>query len=148
MADLVTIEAHPNLPLWSSPHLKEVVLKMGPLNLFFSDEDPMEWIKTCFTLIPYCNVLRSVRINLIIIDAPKAKLRRLFESWASFHVLLDGALFKATNVVHIKIHLWEIATLVCEELNFNFAQAFAERPQYKFQDVAFGKSKKLSYKTL
>lgn len=107
----------------------------------------MEWIEARFALIPETNALRLVKMKFFIDDGSAGKIRRMFDAWARFHVLLDEKRFRGINDVCVEIYLRHAASLVFGELDFNFAQSFGVRLGYNFRNKKFSKLTVLSYRT-
>lgn len=151
LSDLLPVGTLPQITLWSSVSLKTVVVNMHSVDLLWLDEDPLEWMKTHFALIPEHNILRTVRLSLYIKDASESGLCRLFKAWLEFHKLLDGERFRAVKDICVEIYLGWTAMQEfdqMDEFNFpEFAQGFPKRRQYKIQNTNFGKSKQFSYHT-
>jgi hypothetical protein len=152
LSDLLPVGTLPQITLWSSVSLKTVVIDMQSIDLLWLDEDPLEWMKLHFALVPENNILRTVRLSLSIKDASESGLCRLFKAWLEFHRLLDGERFRAVKDVSVEIYLGWTAMQefdLLDEFDFpEFAQCFPKRRQYKIQDTNFGRSKKFSYHTV
>jgi len=152
MADLLPVGTLPNIMLWASICLKMVVINMHSVDLLWLDEDPLEWMKMCFALVPNHNVLHNIRLNLSIKDASESTLYKLFKAWLELHDLLDEERFRALKDVHVKIYLGWCAMQEYDQLDlFDFpevVQGFSKRGQYELQVMNFKKSKKLTYYTV
>ena len=124
---------------------------MDSIDLLWLDEDPFEWMKAHFALVPNHNVLRTIRLSLSIKDASESKLYILFKAWLELHELLDKEQFGAVKDVRVEIYLGWTAILEFYQSDFDFpkfAQGFPKRRQYKMQDTNFRKLKRLSYCTV
>ena len=95
---------------------------MHSANLLWLDEDPLEWMKMRFALVPNHNVLCTIQFALLIKDVSKPKLYRLLKAWLEFHKLLDEKWFRAVKDVHIKIWLGWTAKMEFELDLFDFPE--------------------------